>query len=129
VDLITFNQRVKHGRLDFHPKLVYGFEDPDAAPYFKRCGWAIDVPDDQEPDVVVTMDELDIDPLTVFGHDHDELGRKRGQFVMPERASAHLMEQGHSNATPEWAETYVATFVPGAELIDHMKAEGTLSDA
>ncbi len=40
--VIVFNQRVKHGRLDFHPTIPYGFEDPDAAPYFKACGWAED---------------------------------------------------------------------------------------
>lgn len=120
MDVIKFNQRVKHGRLDFHPKLVYGFEDPDAAPYFKACGWAED--SDEEPDVTISIDELDIDPVTVFGHDHDELGRKRGQFVSPERAAAHLREQGH-NATDEWAQTYVATFVPGSEIVDHVRSE------
>jgi hypothetical protein len=125
MDLISFKERVKHGRLDLHPKLIYGFEDPDAGPYFKACGWAIDVPDDKEPDVVVTMGELDIDPLTVWGTDSPDGAKRRGQFVMPDRAAASLREQGHK-VTDEWAENYVATFVPGNELVDHLKAEGAL---
>lgn len=81
MDVILFNQRVKHGTLDFHPGPLYGFEDPDAAPYFKACGWADDAKG--EPAVVITMDELDIDPCTIWGHGPD--ARK---FVMPDRAAA-----------------------------------------
>lgn len=123
MDVTGFNQRVKHGRLDFHPKLIYGFEDPDAVPYFRACGWTTDVPKDAEPDVVITMDELDIDPLTIWGHDSGD--RKRGQFVMPERAAAHLNEQ-HPHLdyiNEEWARNYVATFVPGEELLARIAAE------
>lgn len=118
LDLITFKERVKHGRLDFHPKLTYGFEDPDAAPYFKACGWAEDAPDDQEPDVVITIGELDVDPLTVWG-----TGDKRGMFVLPERAAAHLRSQGHKSATDEWAAGYTATFIPGSELADFIATD------
>jgi hypothetical protein len=81
VDVIKFNQRVKHGTLDFHPGPRYGFEDPDAAPYFKTCGWAEDATGD--PDVVITMGELDIDPCTIYGD-----GPNKGKFVMPDRAAA-----------------------------------------
>lgn len=97
MDVITFNQRVKHGRLDFHPGINYGFEDPDAAPYFKACGWAVDVPNG-EAQVVITFDELDIDPLTIWGD-----GPNRGKFVMPERVAEHL------NADLD----KVRSFVPG----------------
>lgn len=81
--VIVFNQRVKHGRLDFHPGVVYEFEDPDAAPYFKACGWA----DDSIDPVAVTIgiEELDIDPCTIFGD-----GVNRHKFVMPDRAAAAL---------------------------------------
>ena len=64
MDVIAFNQRVKHGRLDFHPTIPYGFEDPDAAPYFKACGWAED--SDQTPLAIFSVDELDIDPDTII---------------------------------------------------------------
>lgn len=123
MDLIKFRERVKHGRLDLHPGPVYGFEDPDAAPYFKACGWADDVPDDTDPDVTITIGELDVDPLTVWGTEGNPGGRRRGQFVMPGRAAAALREQGHEGATDEWAETYVATFVPGSELIAQVAAD------
>jgi hypothetical protein len=80
MDVIMFNQRVKHGRLDLHPGVAYGFEDPDAAPYFKACGWA----DDHDGDAAVTIgiDELDIDPCTIWGD-----GSNKGKFVMPDRAA------------------------------------------
>lgn len=73
MDAITFNQRVKHGRCDFHPTIVYGFEDPDAAPYFKAAGWAKDSKD--EVQVVITLGEVDIDPDTVFA-DGPNQGKK-----------------------------------------------------
>jgi hypothetical protein len=81
VDVVKFNQRVKHGVLDFHPTIAYGFKDPDAAPYFKACGWAEDTED--EPVVVLTIDELDVDPCTIWGD-----GEHKGKFVMPDRAAA-----------------------------------------
>jgi hypothetical protein len=83
MDVIVFNQRVKHGRLDFHPTIAYGFEDPDAAPYFTACGWASASTD--EPAVTITLEELDIDPCTIFGD-----GANKGKFVMPDRAAAAL---------------------------------------
>jgi len=79
----VFNQRVKHGTLDFHPGVSYGFEDPDAAPYFKACGWGDSATGDA--DVTISLGELDIDPLTVWG-----VGEDRGKFVMPDRAAAEL---------------------------------------
>jgi hypothetical protein len=80
MDAFIFNQRVKHGRLDFHPTVVYGFEDPDAAPYFAACGWGETT--DADVAVPIGIDELDIDPCTVWGN-----GENRGKFVMPERAA------------------------------------------
>lgn len=73
MDIVTFKGRTKHGRLDFHPKVKYGFEDPDAVPYFNACGWCD--PADGEPDVVIGIDELDIDPNTVFA-DGPNKGKK-----------------------------------------------------
>lgn len=78
---IMFNQRVKHGTCDFHPGVVYAFEDPDAAPYFLACGWAEEV--DAEPAVTFSLGELDIDPCTIFGD-----GPNKWKFVMPDRAAA-----------------------------------------
>ncbi len=80
MDVIVFNQRVRHGRLDFHPVVKYGFEDPDAAPYFKACGWAAD--GSGTPDLTIGIDEIDIDPCTVWG-----AGPDKGKFVMPDRAA------------------------------------------
>jgi hypothetical protein len=120
MDLIVFNQRVRHGTLDFHPKLTYGFEDADAAPYFKACGWADDVSDNQQPDVVISIGELDIDPLTVWGN-----GDRRGMFVMPTRAAEHLRAQGHS-VTDEWASNYTASFTSTEQLVEQLNAEGHL---
>lgn len=94
MDVIVFNQRVKHGRLDFHPTIAYGFDDPDAAPYFTACGWASASTDD--PVVIISIEELDIDPCTIFGD-----GANKGKFVMPERAAAAL------NISAEEAEAYV----------------------
>lgn len=70
-----FNQVVKHGRFAFAPGPVYGFEDPDAAPYFNAMGWG-DV-SSKKPDVVIGIDDLDIDPATVFAD-----GPHKGQRVM-----------------------------------------------
>lgn len=81
MDVFIFNQRIKHGRLDFHPSVVYGFEDPDAVPYFSACGWGD--ASDAEPNVVITFDELDVDPCTIWAD-----GANKHKFVMPERAAA-----------------------------------------
>lgn len=80
MDAIVFNQRVKHGRLDFHPTIAYGFEDPDAAPYFKACGWAEDSSD--APLVTISIEEIDIDPCTIWAD-----GPNKWRFVIPERAA------------------------------------------
>lgn len=75
MDAFIFNQRVKHGRLDFHPGVVYGFEDADAAPYFAACGWGEGSGD--EPAVVIGVAELDIDPTTILASSN--FGERRGQ--------------------------------------------------
>jgi len=89
MDVIVFNQRVKHGRLDFHPTIPYGFEDPDAAPYFKACGWAEDSSD--APLVTISIEEIDIDPCTIWAD-----GPNKWRFVMPERAAT-------ARFTSDWA--------------------------
>lgn len=81
MDAIIFNQRVKHGRCDFHPGPVYGFDDPDAAPYFIACGWAADATG-EDVAVAISLEEIDIDPCTIFGD-----GPNKHKFVMPERAA------------------------------------------
>ena len=81
---ITFKPevgRVRQNKTEFHPKVNYGFEDPDAADFFIALGWADTV--DAEPDVTITADELDIDPETVWAY-----GPEKGNPVMPERAAA-----------------------------------------
>lgn len=77
---IKFNQRVKHGGHDFHPGVAYSFDDADAEPYFKICGWAEDTDDD--PAVTFTAGEVDIDPCTIWAD-----GANKHKFVMPERAA------------------------------------------
>lgn len=76
-----FGGLTKHGRLAFNAGVTYGFEDPDAVPYFVAMGWATET--DDPADVVIGIGELDIDPLTTFAD-----GPNKGQFVMPERAAA-----------------------------------------
>lgn len=76
----VFNQRIKHGRLDFHPGVKYGFEDPDAVPYFIACGWG--EPSADDPAVTITIGEIDIDPCTIWAD-----GPNKHKFVMPERAA------------------------------------------
>ncbi len=119
MDRIKFKEPVRHGTYNFYPKLTYGFEDPDAAPYFKACGWAEDLSDDVEPDVIVTLGEVDVDPLTIWGN-----GEFRGRFVMPDRAVQALrLAHPDRDITDEWAETYVATFVPGSDLAAQINAD------
>lgn len=71
---ILFNQRVKHGALDFHP-VAYEFENPDHAEYFKAAGWAADT--DLEPVMTIGADEIHIDPETTFGS-----GERKGEKVL-----------------------------------------------
>jgi hypothetical protein len=72
---ITFKSLTKHGRLAFAPGPKYAFEDPDAAPYFLAMGWAEKA--EGEPDFVIPIGELDIDPETVFAD-----GPNKGQRVL-----------------------------------------------
>lgn len=66
---IVFKEVVKHpGVSDFTPKTVYGFEDSDAEDYFLKLFKCHQV--DEEPDVVLSIEELDIDPNTI----HNESG-------------------------------------------------------
>lgn len=41
---------------------VYGFEDPDAAPFFLATGFFVAT--DEAPDIVYSKDEIDINPDT-----------------------------------------------------------------
>lgn len=78
MDAFIFNQRVKHGRLDFHPTVVYGFEDPDAAPYFAALGFG--EASESDPIVIISAAELEIDPETVLASSN--YGERRGQRVI-----------------------------------------------
>ena len=77
---VLFNRRFKHGKADFHPGVLYGFEDPDAAPYFIAVGVAS--ADAGEPAVIFAQGEVDIDPLTTFG-----FGENKGAPVLPALAA------------------------------------------
>lgn len=99
MDSFIFSQRIKVGKLDLHPGVIYGFEDPDAVPYFEACGWGDRSSDD--PALALGIDEIDIDPVTIFG-----TGPDRGKYVMPDRAAAAL------GITTEEAQAFVAG--PGA---------------
>lgn len=81
MDVFFFNQVVRHGQHAFVPGSPYGFEDPDAAPYFAACGWGEVV--DAEPALIITTDEIDIDPCTIWAD-----GPNKWKFVMPDRAAA-----------------------------------------
>ena len=70
-----FNQMVKHARFAFTPGPVYGFEDPDAVPYFVALGWAEETEDDA--DFAIPGADFDIDPETIFGD-----GPRKGQRVL-----------------------------------------------
>lgn len=70
-----FNTLVKHGRFAFNPKVRYGFEDPDAVSYFAAMGWGKKVKG--EPEVIIGLGDVDIDPETVFAD-----GPKKGQKVL-----------------------------------------------
>jgi len=80
-----FGGLTKHGRLAFAPGTVYGFEDPDAVPYFVAMGWAKETED--KPDIVIPIGELDISPFVIFGD-----GPNKANFVMPDRAAAAAAE-------------------------------------
>lgn len=78
-----FFERTKQDRMELHPKVVYGFEDTDAVPYFEAMGWGEVV--DEDPDVIVPLGEINIDPEVVFAD-----GPSKGQYVMPDRAKAAI---------------------------------------
>lgn len=104
---ITFNQRVKHGRLDFHPGVTYAFEDPDAAPYFIAAGWASDS-GDGEAAVTISLAEIDIDPLTRVA--------ATGAFVLPAAAEAHLAaHDGTPPPAPHEVQFQSGLIAPAAE--------------
>lgn len=64
---VEFTEEVKHGTGDkfhrFSRSQVVAFEDPDAADYFVKLGWA--KPSTDEPMLTLTQEELDIDPETI----------------------------------------------------------------
>lgn len=74
--VIYFNAATKHGKFNFLPGVSYGFENADLAAYFKAAGWAVDSSDD--PVLVITNDEVEFDPNTVFGTN----GEKQGSLVV-----------------------------------------------
>lgn len=43
---------------------VYGFEDPDVEPFLLATGFFVET--DEEADIIITLDELDIDPDTTW---------------------------------------------------------------
>lgn len=68
---LKFKSKWKQTRMTFVGKTlengdvvgpVYGFEDPDAAPFFLATGFAVAT--DEPVDILITKDELDIDPAT-----------------------------------------------------------------
>lgn len=75
VQSVIFREVVRHGTHQFAPGIAYGFEDPDAVPYFTAMGWADR--SDQEPVITLSLGEVDIDPATVYGS-----GPRRGQLVL-----------------------------------------------
>jgi len=77
-DTVEFNRECKHGVHRFFDGLVAQFEDPDAAPYFVRAGWASF--SSKEPKVTYTQGEVDIDPETIMGNEGPE-GTKPGLKV------------------------------------------------
>lgn len=78
MDAFIFNQRVKHQRVDFHPTVVYGFEDPDAAPYFAALGFG--EVSEETPVVIIAADETAIDPDTIFASSN--YAERTGQRVI-----------------------------------------------
>ncbi len=72
---LQFDDRVKHGKIDFHPGVTYAFEDPDAVPYFVAAFGAKKTKD--AATVTIGLDEIDIDPETIFGS-----GERKGEKVL-----------------------------------------------
>lgn len=72
---IKFKNLTKHGTLQFPPGVTFAFEDPDAAPYFIKAGFA--EKSSEEPTYVYPKTSIDVDPETIFAD-----GPRRGQKVM-----------------------------------------------
>lgn len=75
-DTVIFSGETKHGRNRFPANVAIRFEDPDAAPYFVKCGWAEF--SDKEPQMTFTEGEVEVDPETVF----NETGLKVADAVL-----------------------------------------------
>jgi hypothetical protein len=74
---LKFTEKFKHGRFQFLPGPAYGFEDPDAERYFGPDGMNVAAPTGDPADVTITLEEIDIDPDTIFGN-----GPRRGEKVL-----------------------------------------------
>lgn len=72
---VIFNQRVKHGKLDLHPGIVYSFADQTSEDYFVAAGWAS--LSEETAAVEIAADEAPVDPDTIFAS-----GPSRGQRVL-----------------------------------------------
>lgn len=72
---IKFNEVTRHGRQVMMPGIVYGFEDPDAEPYFIKAFGARK--STRKPTHIFTQEEVSVDPDTVFGD-----GPNKGERVM-----------------------------------------------
>lgn len=62
-DTVIFSSAVKHNGITFAPTIATRFEDPDAAPYFVKCGWAEFT--GSEPVMTYEQGLVDIDPETI----------------------------------------------------------------
>jgi hypothetical protein len=74
---LKFAEPFKHGKIQFLPGPAYGFEDVDAERYFGPEGMNVASATTDEPTVTITLDEIDIDPETIYGN-----GIRRGQKVL-----------------------------------------------
>jgi hypothetical protein len=81
-------QRYLHQGVEFLPGPAFGFEDPDAEPFFIKTGCFEATSD--EPVRVYTQDEISVDPETVFAD---------GQLVAdaPEDGPGALERMGGGN--------------------------------
>lgn len=88
---LKFGKLTKHGKFEFMPGVAYGFEDPDAEPYFLALEWAKTTSD--EPVRVYSIGEVDIDPLTIRA--------SNGKHVLPDRAKEQLAKHAEMRARGE----------------------------
>lgn len=75
----------KQNRLIIAPQVPTEFEDEHAEDYFIAMGWAEET--NETPVVTYPEGSVEIHPLTVYAD-----GDKKGQYVLPARATAHLAE-------------------------------------